>query len=293
MYFKISAPIERFLCFQRLIKMSVLIAGVLASALVQALTLEGTWQQGALIKGQVQPGTEVVFAGEAVKVTPAGDFIVGLGRDAAPDASLEITRPDGTVEKHQFNVLQREYQIQRIEGVKAKHVTPPESVTTRIQAEAARVYEARQTLSDALDFMQPFVWPLVGPITGVYGSQRYYNGEPRTPHYGLDIAAATGTPVVAPAAGLVTLTHDDMYYSGGTLIIDHGYGLSSTFIHLHKILVEEGDRVEQGQVVAQVGATGRATGPHLDWRLNWFHERLDPRLIMATPDPVAAKGTDQ
>lgn len=253
----------------------------LASAYTLALEVDGIWQQGALISGRVEPGSTVEFDNRSVSVTAAGKFILGLGRDAAPQATLTITTPDGEVEQHQFDVLQREYQIQRIEGVQAKHVTPPESVTKRIQAEAALVWKARQIHSDYLDFMQPFAWPLKGPITGVYGSQRFYNGVPRSPHYGLDIAAPTGTPVTAPAAGVVTLAYDDMFYSGGTLILDHGYGLSSTFIHLHKILVEPGQRVEQGEVVAEVGASGRATGPHLDWRLNWFHERLDPQLLMS------------
>jgi murein DD-endopeptidase MepM/ murein hydrolase activator NlpD len=253
---------------------------VLASLNTFALEIEGVWQQGALIRGHVEPGSTVVFDGHAVNVTATGDFILGLGRDAAPEVALTVTSVDGAIEEHQFEVLQREYQIQRIKGVKKEHVTPPESVTQRIRAEAAQVWKARQIQSDYLDFMQSFEWPLIGPITGVYGSQRFYNGVPRSPHYGVDIAAATGTPVKAPAAGVVTLAHDDMFYSGGTLILDHGYGLSSTFIHLHKILVKPGQRVEQGQLIAEVGASGRATGPHLDWRLNWFHERLDPQLLM-------------
>lgn len=258
-----------------------LLAAALAPLKVFGLEIDGVWQQGALIRGHVEPGTTVVFGDHTVRVTATGDFILGLGRDAAPEATLTITSAEGAVQEHHFEVLQREYQIQRIEGIKKEHVTPPESLTQRIRAEAAQVWKARQIQSDYLDFMQSFEWPLTGPITGVYGSQRFYNGVPRSPHYGVDIAAPKGTPVKAPAAGVVTLAHDDMFYSGGTLILDHGYGLSSTFIHLHKILVKPGQRVKQGEVIAEVGASGRATGPHLDWRLNWFHERLDPQLLMS------------
>ena len=136
-------------------------------------------------------------------------------------------------------------------------------------------------------FLAGFIWPLQGPITGVYGSQRILNGEPRRPHFGVDVAAPTGTPVVAPADAIVTLVHPDMYFSGGTLIMDHGHGLSSTFIHLHKVLVEEGQVVKQGDVVAEVGATGRVTGPHLDWRMNLFTVRIDPELLVP-PMPQAA-----
>ncbi len=276
--------------FTSLLKTLVTAAGASLALMSNAwaLDIEGIWQQGGLVKGHVSPGAKVEFAGEAVHVTKEGNFIVGLGRDASPTVVLTVTDAAGVTENHEFSVQQRKYQIQRIEGVQAKHVTPPASVTARIQAEAAQVWKARQTFSDRLDFLTAFEWPLKGPITGVYGSQRYYNGVPRSPHYGVDIAAATGTPVTAPAAGVVSLAHDDMYYSGGTLILDHGYGLFSTFIHLHKILVEPGQQVEQGQLIAEVGASGRATGPHLDWRLNWFSERLDPQLLMAGQDTAAA-----
>lgn len=284
----------RCICYRYFLKIA-LILGALAPAFTYAeqplqqgdtaavgkLSLDGTWQQGAMIRGQVAPGSQVQFLGRSVRVTPAGHFVVGLGRDAASEVVLTVTNPAGETQQHRFDVLQREYQIQRVEGVQAKHVTPPESVLKRIRTEAAQVYKARQTEGENLDFLQAFQWPVTGPITGVYGSQRYYNGEPRSPHYGVDIAAPRGTTVVAPAAGIVTLAHDDMYYSGGTLIVDHGYGLSSTFIHLHKVLVEPGQRVEQGQPIAEVGASGRATGPHLDWRMNWYNERLDPQLLMA------------
>ena len=125
-----------------------------------------------------------------------------------------------------------------------------------------------------------FQWPTEGIITGVYGSRRFYNGKAGRPHYGIDIAAPQGSHVVAPASGTITLVHDNMYFSGGTIIMDHGHGISSTFIHLHKSHVKVGDKVEQGQLLAEIGSTGRSTGPHLDWRMNWFDQRLDPQLLV-------------
>lgn len=245
------------------------------------LSIKGQWQQGGTLIGKVAPGSTVKLDGRELRVSPEGDFIFGLSRDADPDVILEVITPDGATRAETYSVTRREYNVQKIEGVEQKHVTPPKEVLDRIARENARISKARQRDEPRTDFLKPFVWPLTGPITGVYGSQRVYNGVPRSPHYGLDIAAPTGTRVIAPAPGVVTLAEKDIYYSGGTLIIDHGHGFSSTFIHLHKLLVKEGDSVRQGQEVAEVGATGRATGPHLDWRLNWFGARMDPALFMA------------
>ena len=155
-------------------------------------------------------------------------------------------------------------------------------MSERIRQDNVLLGKARKIQTDNANFMQDFIWPAQGPISGVYGSQRVFNGEPKNPHYGLDVAAPVGTPVYAPAGGVVTLWVSDMYYSGGTMIIDHGLGVSSTFLHLSKSHVAEGDTVEQGQLVAEIGATGRVTGAHLDWRINWFSERLDPQLLVPT-----------
>ncbi len=258
-----------------------------APANSSAPIFDAPWQQGAVLRGQVTPGTRIEFLQRHVRVTDEGYFVIGLGRDAAPEALLTTVTQDGQRHTHRFAVKQRDYQIQRIEGVPQSTVTPDPAQVKRAQDEALLTARARQVDTANRDFTQVFQWPLLGRISGVYGSQRFYNGEPRAPHYGVDIAAPTGTPVKAPAAGVVTLVHPDMFFSGGTLIVDHGHGLSSTFIHLHKILVKQGQRVEQGDVIAQVGATGRATGPHLDWRMNWFDERLDPQLLVGEmPKPV-------
>lgn len=256
--------------------------------------IRGQWKQGGIIFGKVGAGQTIRVDGAPLKTTAEGDFVFGLGPDAAKEVRLEVVSQDGTVSVFARSVAQREYKVQYVNGVESKHVTPPPELTARIQRESELVSAARRLDDDRTDFLQDFIWPLAGPITGVYGSRRVYNGTPRSPHYGLDIAAPAGTPVVAPAAGLVTLAESDLFYSGGTLIIDHGHGLSSTFIHLSKILVKVGERVEQGQAIAEVGATGRVTGPHLDWRMNWFDVRLDPALLMADkPMPVKRLGTTQ
>ncbi|WP_111643005.1 M23 family metallopeptidase [Marinimicrobium alkaliphilum] len=247
-------------------------------------SLDGEWAQGTIVRGQVRPGTEIQFLDRQVRVSDSGHFVIGLGRDFEPEARLLTRAPDGEEREHLFEVRQREYRIQRVDGVPQQTVTPDPEQVKRSREEAAQAWRARQVETDLLDFTETFVWPLRGRITGVYGSQRIFNGEPRAPHFGVDIAAPTGTPVRAPAAGVVTLTHPDMFFSGGTLIVDHGHGLSSTFIHLHKILVEEGERVAQGDIIAEVGATGRATGPHLDWRMNWFDQRVDPTFLVGPMD---------
>lgn len=260
---------------------------VLAGPLA-ALELSGELQQGGMVLGQVAPGAGLSLDGKPVKVAPDGRFVIGFGREAPARATLEV-RSGGEVSEHVLNVAPRQFRIQRIEGVPQRTVTPDPKDLARIRAEAQLVKAARAKSSEQMAFAEPFRWPLLGPITGVYGSQRIYNGTPGNPHYGVDVAAPVGTPVVAPAAGRVVLAHPDMFYSGGTLIIDHGYGVNSTFIHLSRILVEVGDEVAAGDAVAEVGATGRATGPHLDWRINWFDVRLDPQLVVG-PMPGPAGG---
>ena len=193
-------------------------------------------------------------------------------------------------QQYSYSVAQREYKVQRVDGVPQRTVTPPSAeVLERIRQEGRLVRQARADNDRREDFLQGFIKPLEGPITGVYGSQRVYNGVPKNPHYGLDIARPTGTVVVAPAAGIVKLVHADMYYSGGTLVLDHGYGLTSSFIHLSGALVKEGQRVEAGDAIAKVGSSGRATGPHLDWRVNWFSVRLDPALVLEYFPAVSAQ----
>lgn len=244
-----------------------------------ALEITGEWQQGAVIIGKVESGTQVTYNNRKLNLTDDGQFVLGVGRDAPAQVNI-TTVFKGKTEQHPFAVKARTYDVQKVEGVPQATVEPNPEQEARIKREAEIVAGARKADLPLTAFLQKFQWPLVGPISGVYGSQRVYNGIPKTPHYGLDIAMPVGTLVKAPAGGVVTLVHPDMFLSGGTLIIDHGHGLSSTFIHLSKILVKEGDKISQGQEIALVGKTGRASGPHLHWAMNWFEERVDPELMV-------------
>ena len=244
------------------------------------LVLTGAATQGGLILGQARPDQQIFIDDSKVMVSSTGVFVIGFGRDAAAHSVLRVQDPDGKSHTLQLAVEQRQYDIQRIDGLPQEQVTPPAEVLERIRNDGKLVAAARKLQDDRLDFTAHFQWPATGPISGVYGSQRVLNGEPRRPHFGVDVAADVGASVVAPAPGIITLAHPDLYFSGGTLIIDHGHGLSSTFLHLSKLEVEVGQRVEQGQLVARVGATGRVTGPHLDWRMNLRGVRVDPQLLV-------------
>lgn len=242
--------------------------------------LHADWQQGGLVIGKLEPGMSLELNGTPVTQGEDGVFVIGFGRYAPEEARLTLLSDQGDRVEYRYSVKQRKFDIQYIEGISKKIMSPDEEALKRIAADAERVRQARKRNDPRDNFSKGFVWPIHGPVTGVYGSQRYYNGVPKSPHYGVDIAAPTGAPVKAPAPGIVTLADPDQFYSGGTLIIDHGHGLSSTFLHLSRMLVSEGDRVETGDIVAEVGASGRATGPHLDWRMNWFQERIDPQLLV-------------
>jgi len=244
------------------------------------LDWRGEWTQGGLIMGQAPPGTRLELDGQPVPVTPKGLFVFGFHRDAPPQARLRIISSNGHQETRRLTITQRKYRTQRINGLPPSKVTPPAALLKRIRRENARVAKARQQEIPTPYFLSGFAWPATGRISGVYGSQRILNGKPRQPHYGVDIAAPVGTPVRAPADGIVTLIEPDLYYSGATLIIDHGYRLSSTFLHLNEISVRVGQKVRKGEVVATVGKSGRATGPHLDWRMNWRKARIDPALLV-------------
>ena len=244
------------------------------------LQLNGKFIQGGLVLGQTDAGATVHFNDKRLQVDKEGFFVIGFDRDGESGDRLLVTGPNGKILQKRLDIERRTYNIQYIEGVKKKHVDPDPEHLKRIRADGKAVRQARAKRFARSDFRKAFKWPLMGPITGVFGSQRVYNGQPRRPHYGVDVAAKTGTLVYAPANGVVTLAHHDMFFSGGTLIIDHGHGLSSSFLHLSDILVAEGDEIRQGQVIAKVGATGRATGPHLDWRMNWLDRRVDPQLLV-------------
>lgn len=254
----------------------------------QCPEFNGALEQGGFIWGKVAPGSSVTLDGETLDVLPDGTTFAGFGRNAPATAKLVVA--GATPCSETLQIAGREYNIQRVEGVPQETVTPPPERLARIRREATLVANARAPSLQRPELIEGvlagFVWPAQGPISGVYGSQRFYNGEPRNPHYGVDVAAPMGTPVYAPAAGVVTLAEPDLYFSGGTVILDHGYRLSSTFLHMSEVSVAVGDELQAGDRIGAIGATGRATGPHLDWRMNWRNERIDPQLL-APPMPEA------
>ena len=236
--------------------------------------------QGALVIGKVPAGSHVQYAGRELRVSSYGSVVFGIGRDEKGPLRVQVQRPDGSSETATIAVAPRDWPTERVNGVPPKTVNPPPVIAERIKREQAQVTAARTRDDNRTDFAQPFMWPVQGRISGRFGNARIYNGQPGSGHSGMDIAVPTGTPVKAPAAGVVTFAAPDLYLTGGTLLLDHGFGVSSNFLHLSRIDVKVGDRVERGQVVAAVGATGRATGPHLHWGMNWFDTRIDPLLVL-------------
>jgi murein DD-endopeptidase MepM/ murein hydrolase activator NlpD len=250
--------------------------------------LRGSWQQGGLIRGQTAPGAKVWFKGRPLRVSPSGEFAFGLGYEEPAAAELRIEFADGQTARHEYVVQPRQYDVQNIAGLPDKMVNPPPSVQKRIDDDLARVTAARAHDSEREDFVQGFAWPVSATVTGVYGSRRVLNGVSKQPHFGIDLAASEGTPVKASAGGVVRLADRDLYYTGGTVIIDHGHGVSTTYLHLSRLDVKPGESVRAGQIIGKVGKTGRATGPHLCWRANWFDVRLDASLLVG--DQAAIKG---
>jgi len=247
---------------------------------VSAVEFKGKFIQGHFIIGKTDPNSKVKIGKRQVKVSKDGYFAFGLDRDRKYDVVITIEK-DGVKEKITKRVQKRKYNIQKIDGLEEKKVTPPEEVYERIKKENKLIAEARAVDSDLDFFKDKFIIPVDDSIiTGVYGSQRILNGKPKWPHYGLDFAQKEGTPVKAMLDGTVTLAQSDLYYTGSTLIFDHGHGISTLYMHMQKILVEKGQKVKQGEVIGMVGSTGRATGPHLDIRLNWFDTRLDPATAL-------------
>ena len=236
--------------------------------------------QGSLVTGRAPAGSRIAFAGHDVGTAPDGRFVIGIARDARGTLPVRIALVDGTVRTFELLATPRDWPVERINGVPPATVNPPPAIAARIAAEQARVSAVRGRDDAREDYLAHFIWPVQGRISGRFGNQRIYNGSAGTPHSGMDIAAAQGTPVRAPAGGVITFADPDLYLTGGTVVLDHGHGVSSNFLHLSRIDVRVGDRVEQGQVIGAVGATGRATGPHLHWGMNWFDVRVDPLLVL-------------
>ena len=245
-----------------------------------SIEFNGKFIQGHFIIGNTYPGSKVIIDKKEIKVSKDGYFAFGIDRDRKYDVVIKVIN-EGKIEKIVKKIQKRKYNIQRIDGLEEKKVTPPEEVYERIKKENKLIANARKINSDLDYFKDNFIIPVDDAIiTGVYGSQRILNGKPKWPHYGLDFAQKTGTPIKAMVDGIVTLAEPDLYYTGATLIFDHGHGISTLYMHMNEIFVQKGDIVKQGEVIGTVGSSGRATGPHLDVRLNWFGTRLDPATVL-------------
>lgn len=256
---------------------AVAFAGLPARA---ATVLAGAVEQGSLVVVRTEPGAKVALDGEKLPASPDGVFAIGFDRDHGPTSKLVVTLPDGRVETKTLAVAPRAWQIQRIEKIAPALVNPPPEALARIKREVAMKAAARPNDTQQEWFAGRFIWPAKGVISGVFGSQRFYNGEPKNPHYGVDVAAPVGAAIVAPAAGIVRLAEPDMYFEGGLVFIDHGQGVISIMMHMSRIDVKAGQRVAQGDPIGAVGQTGRATGPHLHWAMVWREAHIDPSLLV-------------
>ncbi|HEY1876004.1 MAG TPA: M23 family metallopeptidase [Rhizomicrobium sp.] len=247
-------------------------------------SVTGALTQGSLALGSAPPGSLVALDGRPLRVTADGRFAFGFGPDQAGPSLITVRYPDGAGDSRSFTPTPRQYEVQRVNGLPQKTVTPPPEVEARIAREAETIYLARLSESPGTDFVSGFDWPAPGIESGTFGSRRIDNGVPMAPHYGVDMAAPVGTPIRAPADGVVSIS-DDYYLDGGFTLIDHGQGVSTSYLHQSKRLVKPGEAVKRGQTIGLVGATGRATGPHLHWAMNWFEVRLDPSLSTRKPKP--------
>ncbi len=256
----------------------------LAAGKKKRLVIKGTMEQGSLALGTARPDAQVSVDGKPVRLTPKGAFAFGFAYDQTKPSLVAVTWGDGTSESRSLTPKVRQYEIQRVNGLPQNTVTPPPQVLARIRKEAENIYLARQRDTPGDDFLSGFDWPAPGIESGVFGSQRIDNGVPMSPHFGVDMAAPTGTPIHAPADGTVTIS-GDYYLDGGFTLIDHGHGVSTCYLHQSKRLVKAGERVKRGQLIGRIGQTGRATGPHLHWAMNWFEVKLDPSLSTRKPKP--------
>ena len=256
----------------------------------RTLTLDGDFIQGGLVVGRIDPKASVDFDGRKLRVSPDGEFLFGFGRNAPPKAKLTVRMPDGYVHIQEIDVEQREYKVQRIDGLPPKKVTPPPDPALLAQLKEERRITGAARKLDLADpwFLSGWIWPAEGRISGVFGSQRILNGKPKNPHSGVDVAAPEGDPIVAPADGKIVLAEPDMYFNGSMVFIDHGHGLKTAYLHMSRIDVTVGQMVKRGEQIGAIGQTGRVTGPHLHWMMYWFNTKLDPALVV--PERPGSRG---
>lgn len=244
------------------------------------LRLKGSFIQGGLVIGQTEPGSTVEIDGRPVTITAEGKFLLGFSREASSTARLTYRSNSGEQRERRLEIKSRSYDIQRIDGLPRRQVTPAPADLKRIRAESKQMAAARRNTDTTFRLSDGLRWPAQGRISGVYGSQRILNGKPRRPHFGVDVAAPVGAKVIAPADGIIRLAHEGMFFNGKTIVLDHGLGLHSVFLHLNATEVAEGTAVRKGQLIGRVGKTGRATGPHLHWAIRLGGTELDPALLV-------------
>lgn len=249
------------------------------------LRLDGPAQQGGYVLGWAPPGTlRLTLDGTDVRLAPDGRFALGFGRDQLATATVTAVLADGRTVQQTVQVAPRQWQIENLPTL-PRFSQPSAEFLARRAPELQQIEAARKTISASTGWRQRFIWPARGRISGVFGSQRIYAGEPGVPHNGVDVAGGMGGPVIAPADGVVILAAQSPFTLEGHLVmIDHGMGLNSAFLHLSRIDVKLGDVVRQGQLLGAIGMTGRATGPHLHWGMRWNDTRIDPALL-AGPMP--------
>ena len=252
------------------------------------VVLRGTMEQGSLIVGKTASGARVTFDGRDLSVSPAGYFACGLDWDRTTPARLTVQlNGTGAPDVQLITPVAREYNVQHVNGLPQHTVTPDPTQVARIKEEHVRLAAARKTDSEHLWFAETFDWPAPGIMSGVFGSYRIDNGKPMSPHMGVDMASPEGTPIHAPTDAIVALT-DDFFLEGGFTLLDHGHGVFTHYMHQSARLVNQGDQVRRGDVIGKIGKTGRATGPHLHWGMNWFSVKLDPSRSTRTPAPPRA-----
>ena len=270
-----------------IILIGILDAGLTTKiSLASELHLTGTLAQGGLITGHTEPGAQVTINGQKLRVSKLGMFLIGFGRNANDTITLEVRNPDNSKFKKTLKVKKRKYAVQRIDGLPSRQVTPNPEDLARIKNDNKQIANIRRLDTANTSFTSGFQWPAIGPITGVFGSQRILNGIAKNPHNGVDVGAPKGSSVTAAANGKAVLVHRDMFYTGKTVMIDHGHGLSSVYVHMDNILINKGQKVRKGEPIGTVGNTGRVTGPHLHWGVSLFDVHLDPVLLVGPMPPL-------
>ena len=251
----------------------------LAKIFSENLELNGSFTQGGLLFGKTNSKNKVFFKNKNIFVNDSGDFVLAIGRDEELE-NVIVIQGLNKKETHKIQISKRKYKIQRIDGLPKNKVTPSLEEMKRIKKESKKIKKSKSVFLNKTLYKSGFIWPVKGIITGEYGNQRILNGKPRRPHYGLDIAATSGTKIVSPSDAEVILTMEDSFFNGKMIILNHGLGLNSIYSHLKKIYIKEGEKIKKGDLIAEVGNTGRSTGPHLDWRINVYNVAIDPELLL-------------